>query len=85
MGYTNNASQLMTVPPYVLGCITTITAGYVADKTKRRGVYMMFFCVVAILGFVLLISTRNPHVQYLGTFLVVSGSVCSVTIFIAGY
>lgn len=73
MGYTNNASQLMTVPPYVLGCVTTITAGYVADKTKRRGIYMMIFCVVAILGFVLLISTRNPHVQYFGTFLVVSG------------
>ncbi|KDR66528.1 hypothetical protein GALMADRAFT_273465 [Galerina marginata CBS 339.88] len=73
MGYTNNQSQLMSVPPYVLGCIATISGGYAADRAKHRGVFMMGFCVVAIIGFVLLISTHNPHVQYLGTFFVVSG------------
>lgn len=73
MGYTNNQSQLMSVPPYVLGCIITISGGYVADRTKKRGVFMMGFCLVAITGFVFLVSTHNPHVQYAGTFLVVSG------------
>ena len=73
MGYTNNESQLMTVPPYVLGCIATITGGILADKSKKRGPYMIFFCVVAIAGFIMLISTKNPHVQYAGTFFVVSG------------
>jgi MFS family permease len=73
MGYTNNQSQLLTVPPYFLGCIVTICGGFLADKYKKRGPYMMFFCVVAITGFVILISTRNPHLQYFGTFLVVSG------------
>jgi len=73
MGYTNNQSQLMSVPPYVLGCIVTISAGFLADKSKKRGPYMMFFCLVAIAGFVMLISTHQPHVQYVGTFLVVSG------------
>lgn len=73
MGYTNNQSQLMSVPPYVLGCVATITGGFLADKYKRRGVFMMGFCVCAIAGFILLISTKNPHVQYAGTFLAVSG------------
>jgi len=73
MGYTNNQSQLMSVPPYVLGCIVTIGGGYAADRLRTRGPFMMGFCLVAIIGFVLLISTKNPHVQYLGTFLVVSG------------
>ena len=77
MGYTNNQSQLMSVPPYVLGCLTTITAGYLADRSKKRGPYMIFFCIVAIAGFILLISTHNPPVQYVGTFLAVSGFVCS--------
>lgn len=64
MGYSDDFAQLMTVSPTVLGCIITITAGYVSDKTKRRGVYMMLFCVLAILGYGLIISTRNSHVQY---------------------
>ncbi|TFK43569.1 major facilitator superfamily domain-containing protein [Crucibulum laeve] len=73
MGYSNEKSQLMSVPPYVLGCVATIAGGYAADKSKKRGVYMIGFCVVAILGFVMLISTHNPKVQYVGTFLAVSG------------
>jgi cyanate permease len=77
MGYTNNQSQLMSVPPYVLGCVVTITAGFLADRSKMRGPYMIAFCLVAIIGFVMLIATHEPHVQYIGTFLVVSGYVIS--------
>ena len=73
MGYTDEKAQLMSVPPYVVGCIATISGGYLADRAKKRGVYMMFFCVVAIIGFVLLISTDTPAVQYIGTFFAVSG------------
>ncbi|KAH9478028.1 putative transporter [Psilocybe cubensis] len=73
MGYSNNRSQLMSVPPYVVGCVATISAGYFADKSKERGRYMMACCLVAIFGFVLLISTSNSHVQYAGTFFAVSG------------
>jgi hypothetical protein len=73
--YTNNQSQLMTVPPYVVGCFATITAGYYADKAKKRGPSMIFFCLIAITGFIFLISTHNAHVQYAGTFFVVAGYV----------
>jgi len=73
MGYTNNQSQLMSVPPYVLGCVVTITGGLLADKFKKRGPFMIAFCIVALIGFVMLISTHEPHVQYIGTFFVVSG------------
>jgi hypothetical protein len=78
MGYTNRQSQLMSVPPYVLGCIVT-TGGFLSDRSKKRGPYMIFFCLVAIIGFVMLISTHKPHVQYIGTFLVVSGYVICVS------
>lgn len=73
MKYSNEKSQLMSVPPYVFGCIATILGGYFADRTRQRGIFMMFFCLVAILGFVLLISTDKPGVQYLGTFFAVAG------------
>ena len=80
MSSINDPAQLMTIPPAVPGCTITITAGYVSDKTKRRGVYMMLFCVLAILGCVLMISTYNIYVQYAGAFLVISGSLYFITI-----
>ncbi|KAJ2914183.1 hypothetical protein MD484_g6232, partial [Candolleomyces efflorescens] len=73
MGYTNEKSQLMSVPPYVAGCIATIAGGYAADRAQKRGPFMMGFCLVAIIGFVLLISTHIPAVQYVGTFFAVCG------------
>lgn len=73
MGYTNEKSQLMSVPPYVAGCIATIAGGYAADRAQKRGPFMMGFCLVAIIGFVLLISTHHAPVQYVGTFFAVCG------------
>ncbi|KAF8439207.1 major facilitator superfamily domain-containing protein [Terfezia claveryi] len=73
MGHTNNKAQLMTVPPYVAACITTILGGWLADRHKQRGIYMIFFCALSIVGFIMLISTPQPAVQYLGTFLAAMG------------
>lgn len=47
LGYEKELAQLMTVPPYVVACLFTIGAGFLADKHGQRGIYMIFFCVVA--------------------------------------
>ncbi|CUS13534.1 unnamed protein product [Tuber aestivum] len=73
MGYTNKESQLMSVPPYVFACICTIGAGYLADRSKQRGIFMISACLTSIIGFTMLISTHKPGVQYLGTFLAAGG------------
>ncbi|RDW82361.1 putative transporter-1 [Coleophoma cylindrospora] len=71
--YSAETSQLLTVPPYVVGCIFTIGAGYYADKLKQRGLFMLAFEAVAIIGWILLISSDKPTNQYIGTFFCVSG------------
>ena len=63
----------MSVPPYVAGCIATILGGHLADKAQQRGLFMMGFCLTAIIGYVMLISTHIPGVQYAGTFFAVCG------------
>ncbi|KAF8753751.1 Transporter [Rhizoctonia solani] len=40
MGYTNEKSQLMTVPPYVVACLFTIAGGKLADSQRKRGPFM---------------------------------------------
>lgn len=70
-----NQTQLLTVPPYVFACITTITGGLLADRYQQRGIFMIFFCSMGIIGFTMLISTSMPGVQYLGCFLAAGGCV----------
>ena len=47
LGYTNETAQLMTVPPYVVACVFCIGGGFMADRQKRRGIYMICFNIVA--------------------------------------
>lgn len=74
LGYNDvNTVQLLTVPPYVLACLATVTGGYLADRSRTRGVYMIFFCATSIVGFTMLIASDTPGVQYTGTFLAACG------------
>jgi MFS family permease len=73
LGYTNNTAQLMTVPPYVAACIFCIGAGFLADRWGHRGLFMIFFNVVAIIGFIMQLSTFNNGVKYAGTFFAAMG------------
>ena len=47
LGYTNNDSQLMTVPPYAIACFFCIVANYAADRHGQRGLYLVTFNIVA--------------------------------------
>ncbi|KAF2868157.1 high-affinity nicotinic acid transporter [Massariosphaeria phaeospora] len=67
MGYTANNAQLMSVPPYVFACFFTIGASYYADRVRKRGVFLMGFQLVAIVGFGLLAGSGRASVQYTGT------------------
>jgi len=73
LGYTNEIAQLMSVPPYVVACFFTITGSYFSDKVGQRGVFMLGFELVAIIGFLMLVSAGKPHIQYAGTFFAASG------------
>jgi MFS family permease len=77
LGYSNNTAQLMTVPPYAVACLFTIGAGYAADRLGQRGVFMLLFEAVAIVGFIMLLAANTPAVQYTGTFFAASGKCSS--------
>ena len=78
LGYTANATQLMTVPVYVVACFCTICGSIASDKAGQRGPFLMGFTMLAITGFLMLISSGIPHIQYAGTFLAGSGMSSSL-------
>ncbi|CZT05389.1 related to allantoate permease [Rhynchosporium agropyri] len=73
MGYSDAMSQLLTVPPYVVGCIFTVLGGFYSDRMNKRAVFLGGYCISAIIGYVFLLSTDTPAVQYIGTFLAACG------------
>lgn len=73
-GYSANKSQLMTVPPYIVACVLTIAGSYVADKVAQKGIFLLGFETVAIIGFLMMITTGNHHIQYAGSFLAAGGN-----------
>lgn len=59
-GETVIQQQLRTVPTYVVGMATTLATGYLAWKTRRRGLYMLISAPFMVLGFILyLICTSS--------------------------
>ncbi|KAH7109162.1 major facilitator superfamily domain-containing protein [Dactylonectria estremocensis] len=73
MGHAGELAQLMSAPPYVTACFATVIGGFAADKQRQRGVYVISFCLVAIIGLVILITVENNSVKYFACFLVLSG------------
>jgi hypothetical protein len=73
MGYSGTRAQLLSVPPYAVAAVCTISVGFLADRTKWRGYCNMATVTIGIIGFIMLIATENPTVQYAGTFLGAAG------------
>lgn len=63
----------MSTPPYVLAAFTTIIAGYMSDRLQKRGIVAILFGSIGALGFLLLIVTKIPGVNYVGLFLAAAG------------
>ncbi|RSL61676.1 hypothetical protein CEP51_013592, partial [Fusarium floridanum] len=73
MGHHGTRAQLLSVPPYVGAAICTVSVGFLADRTRQRGLLNMGTVLVGIAGFMMLIISENPKVQYAGTFLGAAG------------
>lgn len=73
LGYTNETAQLMSVPPYAIACLFTISGGFAADKHGQRGLYMIGFCIAAMVGFIILLTTDSHGAKYFACILVTCG------------
>lgn len=73
MGYEDTQAQLLTVPPYACAAVLTVIVGFVADRTRQRGLCNICVSIIGIIGFATLIATENPHIKYIGTFLAAAG------------
>jgi hypothetical protein len=67
--YSPTHSQLLSVPPYACAVVLTISVGFLADRTRQRGVCNIVVSMIGVVGFGMLLGSADPHVQYTGCFL----------------
>lgn len=73
LGYTAATAQLMSVPPYILAALTTVMAGWASDRLRRRGLVIMIFASIGLIGFLLLLTNQIHGLNYAGLFLSAAG------------
>ncbi|KAF8315932.1 MFS general substrate transporter [Clavulina sp. PMI_390] len=74
LGYKATAANLMSVPPAFCSTIVSISVGYMADRTGRRGVYNVVLFSIAIAGYMILVISRNTKLSYFALYLASIGT-----------
>ncbi|KAJ9126895.1 hypothetical protein QFC24_001931 [Naganishia onofrii] len=87
--WTTAQSLLLSTPPYVFAFITTMVTAYFSDNTGKRAVFLMFWSVIGVIGYILLITIPRTHpgALYFAVFLTIgSAAPCTATtiVFAAG-
>ncbi|KAL4779566.1 major facilitator superfamily domain-containing protein [Aspergillus varians] len=69
LGYEHIHAQLLSVPPYAAAAVVTVAIGFIADRTRQRGICNMLVSVLGITGFAMLLGAKSAGARYAGTFL----------------
>ncbi|KAK3076483.1 hypothetical protein LTS18_012881, partial [Coniosporium uncinatum] len=71
--YSAALVQVLTIPCYALGALTYLSVAWVSDSRQQRGLPIVAFCGISIVGYGMLISNGGAGVHYAGCFLVAMG------------
>ncbi|KAI9244950.1 major facilitator superfamily domain-containing protein [Phascolomyces articulosus] len=84
MGWGLVETQLLTVPPYALGCIICITASILSDRFKTRGIWLYAMSAPFMtIGFAVLIGvTDQMGPRYMAIFFATAGAFTGSPMFV---
>ncbi|KAJ8583660.1 MFS general substrate transporter [Rhizopogon salebrosus TDB-379] len=83
LGYSAANAQLLSVPPFVAGCIATIIVGIQSDKHNLRGPYIIGGALVSLVGYILLYCDAQAGPSYVGACLAAIGVFSPVAVALA--
>ncbi|CAF1222922.1 unnamed protein product [Rotaria sordida] len=66
-------AQLLTAPPYAFAFITTVTTAYFSDKYVQRGIFILFWLLITMIGYLILIVVNSLGAKYFAVFLAAGG------------
>ncbi|KAK3715903.1 hypothetical protein LTR37_006886 [Vermiconidia calcicola] len=56
MGFTSSAAQLLTIPPYCVGAISSVTSGFLSDRMKWRMPFIVFPLSLVVIAYAVLFA-----------------------------
>ena len=83
LGYTAAQAQLLTIPPYSIAFVATVTFAVLSERTKRRAPFIVAGSSIAIIGYILLLSDARPGVSYVGICFAATGIYPAVALVLA--
>jgi sugar phosphate permease len=66
MGYTSVDAQLMSVPVYTIGFVSTLFFGILSDRLKIRGYFILGLMSIILVGYIIIVAVHTPNVRYAG-------------------
>jgi MFS family permease len=77
MGFSSNASILLSAPPYYYAVLPAILSSLIGDKFQLRGPIITFNSICLIIGFCMLGFSDQVTVRYIGTYLATGAYVAN--------
>ncbi|CAO1620824.1 unnamed protein product [Jaminaea pallidilutea] len=73
LGYGSWQAQLLSVPPYVLAFLAVMTIAWISQRVGIRAPFIIGSALVAIVGYIVLLTSPTIGGKYVSTFLIVGG------------
>ena len=83
LGYTTAQAQLLSTPPYAFAFVVTMCVAIIAEKTKRRAIFIIASSSLSVIGYILLITSHRPGLSYAGTVLAAGGIYPSIAVILS--
>ncbi|KAK6516709.1 hypothetical protein TWF506_006601 [Arthrobotrys conoides] len=78
MGYSVAKAQLMTAPPYLIQAVYQFAFGYVSDNYRARGPFIIFNCVLEIIGLAVMGWAPSNGARYFGVIMTCCGMAANL-------
>ncbi|KAK0475665.1 major facilitator superfamily domain-containing protein [Armillaria luteobubalina] len=73
LGYTAARAQLMSVPPFAAAFVMSIMTSYLCDRLHVRGLVCVITSIIALVGFIIFLTSSSAKTQYGSLFLSIPG------------
>ncbi|GAA6033948.1 hypothetical protein JCM8097_000423 [Rhodosporidiobolus ruineniae] len=77
LGFASWKAQLLTVPVYALAFLGILFFAWASHRVNQRGSMIILNGIIAIVGYIVVMTTHTPGARYAGTFIAVLGIYCA--------
>ena len=83
LGFSAAGAQLLSIPPFVCGCISTVIIGIYSDKMNSRGPFVVLGASVSMIGYIVAYISSEPGPGYAAAVIAATGVYPTIAVILA--